>query len=329
MSKRHAMSKPIVSRLLAAVAVVIATANGAAAQDFPTRPIRMVVGFPPGGSNDLLARMLATKLSDRIGRQVVVDNRSGASGVVASEIVAAAPADGHTLMVVSVAHTANPSLYKLKYDTEKVFTPIAQLGAGAAVLVIHPGVEAGSLKELLELVRKNPGRLHMAHAGNGTYQHMASSQLLSMAGADVTLVPFKGGGPAMVDVVGGHTQILLVSYVHVSSQIKSGKLRLLGISSSERLSSLPDIPTIVEGGVPGYASDNWWGVVGPAGIAKPIVDKLISEIVAVQDTREFQETLDREGARVVKLTGAAFGKHISDEIAKWAKVVKEGKINLQ
>ena len=140
---------------------------------------------------------------------------------------------------------------------------------------------------------------------------------------------FRGGGPALVDVVGGHSQILLVSYVHVSSHIKSGKLRLLGISSSARLDSLAEIPTIAESGVPGYVSDNWWGVVGPAGIAQPIVDKLISEIVTVQETREFQEALDKEGARVVKLTGAAFGKHISDEIAKWAKVVKEGKIKLE
>ncbi len=322
------MSNGIASRMVATLLLLLATAAGAFAQDFPTRPIRMVVGFPPGGSNDLLARMLATKLSDRIGRQVVVDNRAGASGAIASEIVATAPADGHTLMLVSVAHTANPSLYKLKYDTEKAFMPIAQLGAGAAVLVIHSSVEAKSLKELVELARKNPGKLHMAHAGNGTYQHMASSQLLNMAGIDVTLVPFKGGGPAMVDVVGGHSQILLVSYVHAVSHLKSGKLRLLGISSANRLENLPDIPTISESGVPGYVSDNWWGVVGPAGIAKPIVDKLISEILAVQDLRDFQETLEREGARSVKLTGAAFGKKISDEIAKWAKVVKDGNIKM-
>ena len=323
---------PAASRLVASL-ILLSAAPGARAQEptaqFPTRPIRLVVGFPPGGSNDLIGRMVAAKLSERLGKQVVVDNRAGASGVVASEIVAAAPPDGHTLMVVSVAHTANPSLYKLKYDTEKAFTAIAQLGAGASVLVVHTSVAARSLKELIGLAHKEPGRLHMAHAGVGTYQHMSSSMLLGMARMDVVLVPFKGGGPATIDVLAGHSQLLIVSLVHISSHIRTGKVRAMGVSSAQRVESFPELPTIAEAGVPGYESDNWWGVVGPAGMATATVDRLIGEIVTVQGSRELIETLEKEGARPVKLTGADFAKRIGDDIAKWARVVKDGGIKLE
>ena len=323
------MSNSIASRLLATAGLVLAFAAGAAAQDYPARAVRVIVGFPAGGANDLIGRMVATKLSERLGKQFVVDNRAGAGGIVGTDLAAAAQPDGYTLLVVSIAHTANPSLYKLKYDTEKAFTPIAQLGAGTSVLAVHPDVPAKSVRELLDHVRANPGKLNMAHSGIGTFQHMSSSMLLSMAKLDMVLVPFKGGGPATIDVVGGHTQLAIFSVVQVTGHIKSGRLRALGIGSTRRIDSHPDLPTIAEAGVPGYDADNWWGVVGPAGMPQAVVGKLIAEITAVQDTRELQETLDREGARVVKRTGGDFGQMISDEITKWAKVVKDGKIQLE
>lgn len=320
-------SKTVLTFALSLV-VVGSAAAPALAQDFPTRPIRIIVGFPPGGSNDLLARMLATKMSERIGKQVVVDNRAGASGIVASEITAASPPDGHTLMLVSVAHTANPALRKLKYDTEKSFDPVAKLGSGPAFLVVHPSVQATSVKELVDFIKANPGKLNMAHAGPGTYQHMASSQFLSMASLDALLVPFKGGGPALIDVLSGNSHILLVQHATVASHIKSGKLRLLAVSSEKRIDTHPELPTVSESGVPGYTSENWWGIVGPAGLPKAIVDKLIAEMHIAQDTPEFKDVLEREGARAVKTSAAEFGRFLSAEIAKWAKVVKDGNITV-
>ena len=325
------MSTRVPSRLLAAgvLAMSLALGQAALAQDFPTRPIRMVVGFPPGGGNDLIGRIVATKLSERLGKQVLVDNRAGASGVVASEIVAASPPDGHTIMVVSVAHTANPSLYKLKYDTETAFTPIAMLGAGSTVLTVNPGVPATSVQELIDLARNSPGKLNLAPAGVGTYQHMASSMFVTMARIDVVQVPFKGGGPAIIDVVGGHTQLSIITLANATGHLKSGKLRALAIGSAKRLASYPDLPTIAEAGVPGYEADNWWGVVGPAGIPKPIVEKLAAEIAVVQAMSEVEETLAKEGAEPVERGAAEFAGYLSREMAKWSKVVKDGNIKLQ
>jgi len=300
-----------------------------AQSDYPTKPIRLLVGFSAGGSNDLIGRMFATKLSDLLGKQVVVENKPGAGGIVASEIVATAPGDGYTLMVVSIAHTANPGLYKLKYDTKKDFTPIAQLGTGVSVLAVNPSVPAKSVAELLALARKSPGSLLMAHAGIGTFQHMAASQMINIAKIDVVLVPFKGGGPATIDVVGGHTQIAIFTAVQVMGHMQSGKLRALAVGSSTRNASFPDLPTMSEAGIPGYEADNWWGIVGPAGIPKPIVDRLASEIATVQKMSDIKVALEREGAEPVTKGPAEFDKFLASELAKWTKVIADAKIVLQ
>jgi tripartite-type tricarboxylate transporter receptor subunit TctC len=303
-----------------------AHAQSSSVTEYPARPVRVVVGFSPGGSNDLIGRMVATKLSERLGKQFVVDNRAGAGGVVGSEIVANAPADGHTLMVISIAHTANPFLYKLKYETEKAFVPIAQLGTGLSVLAVHPSVPAKTVKELLDYARANPGKLHLAHAGIGSFQHMVSSQLQSLAGIDIVQVPYKGGGPATIDVVAGHAQMAIFTVVQVSGHMRSGKLRALAVGSLQRHPSLPDLPTIAEGGLPGYEADNWWGMVGPAGIPKPIVDKLGAEIAAIQDLDEFKQTLEKEGAYPTKRGPTDFSLFLSRQMTKWAKVIKDGNI---
>jgi tripartite-type tricarboxylate transporter receptor subunit TctC len=185
------------------------------------------------------------------------------------------------------------------------------------------------VRELIAHAKANPGKLHLAHAGIGTFQHMFSSQLLTMAGIDVVQVPYKGGGPATVDVVGGHAQMAIFTLVQVSGHMKAGKLRALGVGSSKRSAAFPELPTIAEAGVAGYEADNWWGIVGPAGIAKPIVDKLSQEIAAVQDLAEFKEALAKEGAEPVKRGAGEFGSFLEREMAKWAKVIKDGNINLQ
>lgn len=326
---RKSMLAPLGAALVMASLVQPGRAQTGGASDYPSRPVRIVVGFSAGGSNDLLARMVATKLSERLGKQFVVDNRPGAGGIVGSEVVANSPPDGYTLMVMSIAHTANPFLYKLKYDTVKAFVPVAQLGTGVSVLAVNPTLPAKTVKELVAHAKANPGKLQMANAGIGTFQHMAASQLQTLAGIDVVQVPFKGGGPATIDVVAGHTHMAIFTVVQVSGHMKAGKLRALAVGSLKRTAAFPDLPTIDESGVKGYEADNWWGVVGPAGIPQPIVAKLASEIAAVQDLPDFKATLAREGAEPVKRGGAEFGKFLDREMAKWSKVIKDGNIKLQ
>jgi tripartite-type tricarboxylate transporter receptor subunit TctC len=313
-------------QLLKALALLLALATPAAAQEYPTRPVRLIVPFPPGGSNDVVGRIVATQLGERLGKQVVVDNRGGAGGVLGTEAAANAAADGYTLLVISLAHAVNPGLYKLKYDPIKSFVPIAMLGSGVNVLCVHPSVAANTVQELIALARQKPGELNYASAGPGSFQHMGSELFRLMAGVDIVHVPFKGGGPAMIDVVGGHTQILLSSLIQTMPHIRSGKLRALGTGGAKRSPILPDVPTIAEAGVPGYEMANWWGIVAPAGTPPGIVDKLAKEIGLVLSSPETQKVFSTEGAEVAQKTGAEFGRFIEAEFAKWQRVVKEAKI---
>jgi tripartite-type tricarboxylate transporter receptor subunit TctC len=319
----------LATRLVAATAALLALATAAPAQDYPTRPVRLVIPFPPGGSNDVVGRMVATKLGEKLGKQMVVDNRGGAGGVVGTEAVVAAPPDGYTLLVVSLAHAVNPWLYKLKYDSLKSITPIALVGAGPNVLAVNPALPVNNVKDLLEYARKNPGKLNVAHAGVGSFQHLGSSLFLVMTKLDMVLVPFKGGGPAMIDVIAGHSQVTMGSLVQTTGHIKSGKLRALGVGGTKRVSILPDLPTIAEAGVPGYEANNWWGIVGPAGLPKAIVDKLAADVAAVQDTPDLKGAFDKEGAEVLKMGPGDFAKFIANELVKWEKVVKEAKIKAE
>ncbi len=316
--------------LPAAVAALIAAMPVAKAQqDYPNKPIRLIIPFPPGGSNDVVGRMVATKLSERLGKQIIVDNRSGAGGVVGTEAAANAAPDGYTLVVVAISHAVNPWLYKTKFDAVKSFTPVAQLAAGASVLAVNPGLPIKSVKELLDYAKANPGKLNMAHAGVGSFQHLSSSLLMQLAKIDVVLVPFKGGSPAMIDVIGGHSHLVMGSLVQATGHISGGKLRPLGIGSAKRLAGFPDWPTVAEAGVPGYDADNWWGIMGPAGLPKAVVDKLITEISAVQDQPDIKATFTKEGAEIVKRTGDDFARFIGTELGKWEKVVKDGNIKAE
>ena len=318
-----------VSSLAAIGAGLLALSAAAKAQDYPARPIRMIIPFPPGGSNDVVGRMVATKLGEKIGKQVVVDNRAGAGGVVGTEVAIAAPPDGYTLLVISLAHAVNPWLYKLKYDSQKSITPIALVGAGPNVLAVNPGLPVKSVKELIDYAKANPGKLNMAHAGVGSFQHLGSSLFLFMTKLDIVQVPFKGGGPAMIDVIAGHSQVTMGSLVQTTPHIKSGKLRALGVGSLKRVAILPDLPPIAEAGVPGYEAMNWWGVVGPAGLPAAITEKVRSEIEAVQNTPELKAAFEREGAEIVKMGSADFAKFIGVELGKWEKVVKEANIKAE
>jgi len=315
--------------LLTTLALLLALAGGVAAQDYPTKPVRLIIPFPPGGSNDVVGRMIATQLGERLGKQVVVDNRGGAGGVLGTEVAAGAAPDGYTILVVSLAYTVNPWLYKLKYDPLKSFVPVAMLASGANVLTVHPSVPVNSLEQLIALAKQKPGELNYASAGAGSFQHLGSELFKLMAGVDIVHVPFKGGGPAMIDVVGGHSQVLVSSLVQTGAHIRSGKLKALGVGSTKRSALFPDIPTIAEAGVPGYEMANWWGIVAPAGTPQPIVDKLAKEIGVVLSAPETQKHFAAEGAEVVQKTPAELAAFIEAELAKWQRVVRDAKIKAE
>jgi tripartite-type tricarboxylate transporter receptor subunit TctC len=314
------------SWMLHAAGVLLALTATAGAQDYPNKPVRLIIPFPPGGSNDVVGRMIATKLGERLGKQVVVDNRGGAGGVIGTEAVANATPDGYTLGVISIAHAVNPWLYKLTYDPIKSFAPVAVLATGPNVLAVNPGLGVNSVKELIALAKSKPGELQYASAGVGSFQHLGGELFKLEAGVDMLHVPFKGGGPAMVDVIGGHTKLLFSSLVQTTPHLKSGKLKALGTGGKTRSPILPDVPTIAEAGVPGYEAVNWWGIVAPVGTPEPIIAKLHQEIAAVQQSPDVQEQFARQGASVLQMSTAEFTTFIASEMKKWERVVKEGKL---
>jgi tripartite-type tricarboxylate transporter receptor subunit TctC len=296
----------------------------AAAQQYPTKPIRLIIPFPPGGSNDVVGRLIAQQLTERLGRQIIVDNRSGAGGVVGTELASQAPKDGYTLLVISIAHAVNPWLYDLKgrYDPLKSFTPIAALASGPNVLVVNPNFAAKNVKELIELAKKSPGKIGWSTAGVGSFQHLGGALFEVQAGVKFLHVPFKGGGPAMIDVVAGHNPVMFSSLVQTTPQIQSGKLRALGVGGLKPSKILPGVPTIAEAGVPGYEATNWWGIVAPAGVPQPVVDRLRKEIAAVQASPAVLAAFAKEGADVLQMSQAEFAAFMETETAKWGKVVK-------
>jgi tripartite-type tricarboxylate transporter receptor subunit TctC len=314
------------STLLKALALLIALTTAAAAQDYPAKPLRLIIPFAPGGSVDIVARLAAQKPGDRLGKQVVAENRSGAGAVLGTELAIAAPPDGHTLLLVSLAHAVNPHIYKLNYDTAKALSFVASLGNGASVLTVHPSVPANSVQELIALAKSKPGTLHFAHAGVGSFTHTASVLFSMMAGIDVVMIPFKGGGPAMIDVLGGHTHLLMNSYVASLPHVRAGKLKALGVSDTRRSDLLPGVPTIAESGVPGYQAANWWGIAVPAGTPRPIVEQLNKEINAILTSDEVKKMFDDQGAVPVPMSVPEFVKFYDDEFVKWGKVVKAADI---
>jgi tripartite-type tricarboxylate transporter receptor subunit TctC len=315
----------LLSRFLKAGAVLLALTAGATADEYPNRQIRLIIPFPPGGSNDVVGRLVARHLSDRLGQQVYVDNRGGAGGTIGTDIAAKAAPDGYTLLVISLAHAVNPWLYKLPYDHDKAFVPVASFGSGTNVLAVNPELPVHSVAELIALAKAKPGQLNYASAGVGSFQHLGGELFKLLAGVDIVHVPFRGGGPAMIDVIGGHTKIMFSSLIQTTPHVKSGQLRALGTGGAKRNPVMPDVPTIGET-VPGYEANNWWGMLAPAGTPPAIVDKLNKAVSAALDAPELQQQFAKEGASVVKMTPVEFGKYIAAETVKWGRVVKEGHI---
>jgi tripartite-type tricarboxylate transporter receptor subunit TctC len=308
---------------------LLALTSIAAAQDYPSKPVRVIIPFPPGGVNDTVGRLVATQLSTRLGKQFIVDNRGGAGGTVGTELAANAPKDGYTLLVVSLAHTVNPWLYKLPYDPIKAFVPIAIVASAPNVIVVHPSLPVHSVKELVDMAKQQPGKVQYASAGIGSFMHLGGELFKLAAGVDLLHVPFRGAGPAMIDIVGGHTKVAFATTITAPPFIRDGKLRALGVGAAARSPALPDVPTVSEAGVPAYEVANWIGLVAPAGTPQPIIDKLSREIAAIQDAPEVKQQFASEGAEVVRMSPAAFGTYVATETAKWERVVKEGGIKAE
>ena len=306
------------------VAAVLLALSSTALAEYPDRPVRLIVPFPPGGSNDVVGRLVAKQLSEELKQQVYVDNRGGAGGTIGTEACAVAPPDGYTLCIISIAHAVNPWLHKLNYDPIKSFVPVTILATGPNVLVVNPQTPFKTVKDLLAAAKANPGKLNYANAGVGSFQHLGGELFNLTAGVNIVNVPYKGGGPAMQDVVAGHVPIMFSSLIQTTSLIKSGQLRALGTGGSKRSPVLPDVPTIAEAGVPGYVAENWWGVVVPAGTPAPIVEKVYKAIQASLKAAPVKAQFDREGASIVQMSSAEFAEYIKKETAKWERVVNEG-----
>jgi len=319
----------LMTGLLSVLLPSISSVHAADADTYPARAVRLIIPFPPGGSNDVVGRVLATQLGERLGKPVVVDNRSGAGGVIGTEIAAKSEPDGYTLLFVSSAFAASASLYKLSYDPIKSFTPVAAIAAGPNVLVVNNSLPVNSVKELIAFAKARPGELNIASAGVGSFQHLGSELFISMADIKIVIVQYKGGGPAMMDTIAGNAQVMLGSLVQTLPQIRGGKLRALGVGGLKRSQTIPEVPTIAEAGVPGYEAINWWGIVAPAGTPRPIVTRLHREITAIQQSPEMQKRFQAEAVEAVQMDTAEFGRYIEAEITKWGKLVKQAGIRAE
>ena len=300
--------------------------SGAVAQQFPTRPIRLIVPFPPGGSNDILARLLAQRLSERYGQQVVVDNRPGADGIIGTELAARASPDGHTLLVISASYAMNAALHKLPYDPVKSFEPLALIGSGPNLVSVHAGSAIGSIRELIAAAQKAPGRINYASSGIGGFNHFGGELFKVLAKVNLNHVPYKGGGPAMTDVIAGQVPVLFSTLVQAQPQVRGGKLRALGVGSAKRSPAMPDVPSVQEAGLAGYEVVNWWGFLAPAGTPVAIVRRINADINAVIDSAETRKRLEAEAAEPAPGAPDAFRKVIVDDLAKWSRVAKEADI---
>jgi len=309
------------------LAVLLVLLSGlAVAQPYPTKPLRLIIPFPPGGSNDVVGRAIGQQLAERLGQGVVIDNRGGAGGIIGTDQAAKAPPDGYTLLLISTAFPTSIAFNRLPQDAMKSFAPVAMLGSGPALLVVPASSPANSVKDLLDLLKRKPGELNAAAAGIGSFQHMATELFRLQSGTDFVIVQYKGGGPALTDVIAGQVQMNLGSLVQMMPHIRSGKLKALGVGGAKRVAALPDVPTIAEAGVPGYEANNWWGILAPAGTPGPILNRLYNEITAILDLPETRKRFELEGAEVMRMSPAEFANFVAQEATKWTRVVKDAGI---
>lgn len=309
--------------LMGMVLLAGAVASGAQAQKYPDRPVRLVVGFPPGGAADILGRIAAQRLTDALGQQVVVDNRGGAGGLIATEIAAKGAPDGYTLLFTSIPHVINPHLYrKVNYDAIRDFVPVIQFVTVPLMMASNPALPAHSVGELIAYAKAHPGKINYASAGSGSSSHLAMELFKSMAGVKLEHIPYKGTGPLITDLVAGQVSLTIASAVPLAPQVRSGRLQGLAVTSPRRSAAFPDLPAIAET-VPGYEVVNWFGILAPAGTPEAVVTRINAQLNGALQTPELIRMLNSRGADVAGGTPAAFGKVIKADYAKWAKVIRE------
>lgn len=311
--------------------VCVLAAGSAWAQEYPTRPIRWIVPFSPGGPSDIIGRIFAQKLADTLGRQVVVDNRGGATGIIACEIAARSAPDGYTILQGSGSTlTVNPTLHaKLPYDPQRDFRLVTQLVATPNVLVVHPSVPARSVKEMVAYAKSQPGKLSFASGGTGTSNHLSSEMLKFYAGLDIVHVPFKGTGPALTSVLGGQVQMMFSNMLPAMPHVRAGRLHGLAVTSAQRSPAAPDIPTVAESGIADFETTSWHGVVVPAGTPEPIVRRLYTELSRIARQPDVADRFASDGTRVVASTPEAFAALVKSETVRWAKVLKAAGIKAE
>jgi tripartite-type tricarboxylate transporter receptor subunit TctC len=316
--------------VIAAALLTLASAPLLAQPGYPSKPIRMVVPYAPGGGSDIVARIVGQKMSESLGQTVVVDNRPGAAGMLGAELAASAPADGYTLLLADSSYTINASYYKQKrYDAQKSFVPVSLIADTPYILVVHPTVPAGNLKEFIALVKAQPGKINVGSAGNGSGSHLTGALFMLKAGANLNHIPYKGSGPSTADVVAGQIQSTFATAPGAVPFIKAGRLKALVAASPGRSATLPDVPTFVELGFNDIVVTNWYGVVAPAGTPKYAVQKLAAEIARVIALRDVRERL--AGAALEPMTpgAAVFAQLIDAELKRWAQVIKDANISTE
>jgi len=302
---------------------ILITPLTAAAQQYPTKAIRFVVPFAPGGGTDIIGRVVAQALNDALGQPVVVDNRGGAGSTLGTEIVAKSPADGYTILFGNISLAFNATLYtKLRYDTIRDLAPISLSAVQPNILVIHPGLPAKNLKEFIELARANPGKYNYASAGTGSGTHLAAELLKLQTKIDIVHVPYKGTGPALTDLLGGQINMMVSTFASALPHVKSGRMRALGVTTAKRSPAAPDVPTLIEGGVAGYDYSTWYGLLAPAGTPKPVIDMLNASNRKVLARDDIKQKLESQGVDPIVNTPAEFSAYMKSETEKWGKVVK-------
>jgi tripartite-type tricarboxylate transporter receptor subunit TctC len=293
------------------------------AQNYPVKPVRVIIPWPPGGSNDIVGRILAQKLGESMGQQFIIDNRGGAAGTIGSDAVAKSAPDGYTLMIHSATHVANPHLYrKLPYDTLKDFTAIAPMSAQIGMLVVHPSMPVKTVKELISIARSRPGQIVYGSSGNGSFVHLTMALFNAMTKTDMVHVPYKGGGPAAVAIASGEVQAMIATIGAVMTQITSNRVRPIAVTSDYRVEMFPNVPTIAESGVPDYEFPAWIGLLGPAGVPRPIVDRLNAEVQKALKLRDVAERLKGQTLDPMFMTPDQFAKRLRSDYDKYERVIK-------
>ncbi len=298
------------------------------AQTYPSKPIRFIVPFPAGGAGDLVARLIAQKISEPLGQTVIVDNRPGGSTIIGTEIVARSQPDGYTLVMATSSHGINPSLYKLPFDPVKDFTGVSFIATAPMMLTVHPNVPAKTVKELIAIAKANPGKLNYASSGTASIPHLAGELFDVSAGVKTVHIPYKGSGPALNDLLGGQVDMMFASPVPTIPHVKTGRLRAIAMASSTRSRAMPELPTVAESGLPGFEAASYYIILGPANLPAAVVSKLSGEMIKASQLSDVRERLSAEGAVIVGGTPQQAVAHIESEVARWTKVVKAARIKV-